>query len=116
MSKSVNFVVGAARLQENRLRIFVLDEAEDDPQVVTCATGPRAIELPLQLMRSETRIEGIFCEELKRGEEILFDSGIFFDRLSRCALKRGRGYESTPQERMLLRIVDGVAGWHLPAA
>ncbi len=51
------------RLKENGFGTFVLHKREYNPEVIPCTAGPGVSEFALQLVRSETRIEGILLQE-----------------------------------------------------
>src|SRR5208337_859732 len=98
------------RLQEDGLLTLMLHECEDDAQVVSGATGPRALEITLELVRLQTGVERILCQLLQRRPQALGGT-----RMVLCQPPRGP-YESTgpdeepPHERISsisLSVVDG---------
>ena len=101
--------------QENALRALMGDKLEDNPQVISHRTGPRAGQLAFEFVGLETRMSGIGREQFQRESVVLGDSRIpLRDWLCR-AEKRLGGQERAFQTRIFLRISVGDVARHRPA-
>lgn len=61
----VNLVMSSDGLQEDGFGSLVLDKSKDDPDVVGCATGPRAFQFAFQLMRFQAGMKGVGRQEFQ---------------------------------------------------
>jgi hypothetical protein len=59
--------------QQDGLGALVLHELEDDPEVVTGAARPTALQIALELMGLELRVKGIFGEQFQSDPQALVD-------------------------------------------
>ncbi len=62
---SINLAVGSEGFEKDGLAALMGNKFEDDPQVVTCACGPRVFELSAQFMGFQAGMEGVRFKKLQ---------------------------------------------------
>ena len=50
---SIDFLVSSDGFQKDCFSSFVLYKLKNDPEVISCAAGPRPFQFPFKLMRSQ---------------------------------------------------------------
>lgn len=93
---SVDVVMSAHGQEQDRFRLIVDHESEQESEVVPCGAGPGPLELAFELVRSESLIECILFESLKSRGEVAGKPRVLFDRLSGRSEKRRLTLGSRP--------------------
>ena len=113
-SGSVHFLVRSNRQHEDRLRPFIFDKIEYDPQVVARATRPGAVQFTFEFVRLQTWMKAIYGEQFQSGLEVPGGLGMFLENFFCSTNERAGAQQEARQERISFIILSGVVGRSAP--
>jgi hypothetical protein len=98
-----NLFVCPNRLQHDRLGSLMLHKLENDPQIVSRATGPRTLQFTFQLMRSQLWMEASSANNSKAARIPSATRGSF---LTLCFAARTKALDRSNRRLMTISLLS----------